>query len=121
MFTSFLLAVLDHRLRQARTSSKDLPFGKVSILLMGDFMQLPPVGGTPLYAGALKRAMNPEKFPLDTPFSKGVDLFNQFTLTTLTQQQRCKSDQVHTDMVQKMSQGEDLSQKDLASLQCLSQ
>ena len=121
MFTPFLLSVLDHRLKQARTSSKDVPFGGVSILLMGDFMQLPPVGGTPLYAAAIKQAMNPEKFPLNTPFSKGINLFNQFTLTTLTQQQRCKSDQVHTDMVQRMSQGKDLSHKDLANFPCLSQ
>ena len=39
---------LDQRCRQARPDH-DEPFGGLSVLLMGDFFQLPPVLGRPLY------------------------------------------------------------------------
>jgi hypothetical protein len=29
----------------------DLPFGGINIIFAGDFAQLPPVGGAPLYSG----------------------------------------------------------------------
>ena len=44
-----MLAWVDKRLRQASVKL-DIPFGGFSIVLIGDFGQLPPVGDKPLYA-----------------------------------------------------------------------
>ncbi|CAB4030044.1 Hypothetical predicted protein [Paramuricea clavata] len=43
-----MLSWLDNRLR-AGTGKQDIPFGGVSVILMGDFGQLPPVGDKPMY------------------------------------------------------------------------
>ena len=43
------LHVIDRRLRQARPAKKDTAFGGISIMIAGDFRQLPPVGDSPLY------------------------------------------------------------------------
>ena len=59
---------IDARLRQIKANDK--PFGGVSIVLMGDNGQLPPVGDKPLFANA-KKSMN-------TNQSKGAILYSYF-------------------------------------------
>ena len=44
-----MMVWVDKRLRQA-TSHLDVPFGGISVILIGDFAQLPPVGDRPLFA-----------------------------------------------------------------------
>ncbi len=39
----------------------DTPFGGVNVVFAGDFCQLPPVGGTRLYAGASIRQLSQTK------------------------------------------------------------
>jgi hypothetical protein len=44
-----MLSRVDARVRQAYSETRDNYFGGSSVLLFGDFGQLPPVGDTPLY------------------------------------------------------------------------
>ena len=44
-----MMTWVDKRLQQA-TTHLDIPFGGISIILIGDFAQLPPVGDRPLFA-----------------------------------------------------------------------
>ena len=121
MVTPYGLSAVDARLRQA--IGNDQPFGGVSILLIGDFSQLPPipVSGA-LCTCAVKQAMDPQKLALKygKTFLRGIDLFRSFELTSLLEQQRAKYDLDHTEMLERMGKGESLMLEDLAQFKTLS-
>ena len=52
-----MLALIDMRLRQAFPDHKNEPFGRRSIILFGDFGQLPPVLDLPMYASTQRDAL----------------------------------------------------------------
>ena len=49
MIGQYSFYMIESRLRQAKPARANLPFGGVSIVLMGDFAQLTPVGDPPLF------------------------------------------------------------------------
>jgi len=53
-----LLHTVDERLRAFRPQFRDKPFGGISVVLFGDFAQLPPVADLPLYKHATERSLS---------------------------------------------------------------
>lgn len=51
-----LLSAIDYRLRELRPQYRDIPFGGVSVILFGDFGQLPPVTDAALYQPITNRS-----------------------------------------------------------------
>ncbi|XP_052441444.1 uncharacterized protein LOC127981121 [Carassius gibelio] len=97
-----LLSYIHGRLRQIKQTGDYSLFGKVSILCVGDFYQLPPVKGTALYA--------------DT---KGVNLWeNNFQVAELTKVVR-QQDPSFAEMLNRLrvhKKGESLLSNDIAML-----
>ncbi|XP_052412218.1 uncharacterized protein LOC127957635 [Carassius gibelio] len=97
-----LLSYIHGRLRQIKQTGDYSLFGKVSILCVGDFYQLPPVKGTALYA--------------DT---KGVNLWeNNFQVAELTKVVR-QQDPSFAQMLNRLrvhKKGESLLSNDIAML-----
>jgi hypothetical protein len=91
MITPVTLARIDLRMRQC--FDPDLPFGGKHILLCGDFWQFPPVSFLPkpaLYQSAVVVSTN-KRIPNES-YRAGANLFTQFRLFVLNDQQRCTPD-----------------------------
>ncbi|KAJ9437785.1 ATP-dependent DNA helicase pif1 [Diplonema papillatum] len=72
------LALVEERLRIAKKSNE--PFGGIAVILVGDFFQLPPVMGVPLYSASAGR---------NSAAALGI---GAFTLMELGQQHRVNAD-----------------------------
>lgn len=129
MLTPKLLSTIDARLQQATGVKK--PFGDISVLLTGDFMQIPPVAGLPLYVNSLNVAKYESDGTVASKCSErdirpggvchaGAKLFNSFFRTELTEQQRASGDENHTALVQGMSAGMQLTPRSLQHFKRLS-
>ena len=119
---------IDSRLKQIMNCFT-LPFGGISMLLVGDFLQKEPPGATSLVKGLMHLVVHRDirERKNDSPFTPscnfpytknqttgltdvtsntniGLHLFEKFQLFTLVEQQRASTDQEHTAFLHKLSQ-----------------
>ena len=81
-----MLYMINKRLKEIKPDKIDIEFGGVSIILMGDFAQLPPVTDKPLYG-----SLTTIKDKKNKCYQKGLTLYGMFTkaivLTEIMRQQ----------------------------------
>ena len=112
--TANMLAHFDQRMREVQPLEwQHLPFGGHCVLLVGDFYQLPPCGGTSLYSAMMTRWIY---MPAESPFSKkgkewaklfavdsaatrGTDMLRLFKMVSLGPQMRSQHDEDHRQMI----------------------
>ena len=96
----YMLYAIDKRLREIKCKSAEIPFGGISIVLMGDFAQLPPVGDKPLFTGNIKDLSIQQSWgKLNFELFKKTIIFNQVMRQQGDDQQRFR------EVLDKLSNG----------------
>lgn len=73
--------------QQARARSlEDLPFGGINMIFAGDFAQLPPVGGQPLFSGSVGTAVDASQSTRGQQSAIGKALWHQVTTVVILRQ-----------------------------------
>ena len=126
-----VFVTIDARLRQLMCNA-DTPFGGVSILLVGDFMQIPPFGKMTLCKCSLMVAWYEKTkrvphgydradFVANGIMHRAAELFNKCKLVQINKQLRCKDTDIkHQDLIMKMWNGQQLKKEDLKQYRFLS-
>ncbi|PPQ75727.1 hypothetical protein CVT25_000613 [Psilocybe cyanescens] len=78
------LFAISQRLSQVFNS--DSVFGGVSMILAGDFAQLPPVGNLPFYSPSIKHTQDSRMRPSDQEATLGKIFWHQFTTVVILKQ-----------------------------------
>ena len=135
MVKPWMLAYLDERMKEA-TQNYEKPFGGVALIMVGDFDQQPPIGGSSLphlSMVLLEKEYQRQhhiyhtndsaktKREIESSLSRrGVKIFQQAMHLKLTEQYRCAQDPVHMANLTKMNMGESITPKDLELYKTLS-
>ena len=135
MVKPWMLAYLDERMKEA-TQNYDKPFGGIALIMVGDFDQQPPIGGSSLphlamlhlekeyqhkhqiyHTNESRKAKKEIESSLN---KKGVQIFQQAMHLKLTQQYRCAQDAIHMANLTKMNMGMTITPADLEMYKSLS-
>ena len=98
-----LLWYIHGRLRQLKQSRDNSPFGKVCVIAVGDFFQLPPVKGKPVYVDSLESAL-------------WMDNFKQVNLDEIMRQKEDAEFAILLNKLRTKERDEVLSDEDLSIL-----
>jgi hypothetical protein len=79
------------------TGMHDAPFGGMNIILAGDFAQLSPVFGSPLYDGAVERYVNSRMSVREQETIIGKVLWHQITTVVILKQNMRQKTQTEAD------------------------
>lgn len=99
-----LLAQVDNRMRQLM-ANPEVSFGGISIILMGDFYQLPPVNAKNLFSCVWRLLEMKKELSNDensNPITRGTVEFSKFVKFELIQQMRASEDVPHTEILNQM-------------------
>ena len=134
MVKPWMLAYLDARLKEVTGSSK--PFGGIPVLMLGDFDQQPPIGGSSLPQLLIKflakkyqqkqhmyyvNQTREEEVEMKSHLSAtGVKLFQQAGHLRLTKQHRCAQDPQHMSLLNAMNSSSKVTAKYLEIYKILS-
>ena len=75
----------------------DLPFGGINIIFAGDFAQLPPVGGAPLYSGTVGTQVHSGLTPHTQETAIGKALWHQVTTVVILRENMRQKTQTPDD------------------------
>ena len=131
-----MLGYINARLQEA-TQNYDSPFGGIAVVLLGDFDQLPPVGGTSIPELAMtmlqRNIDNTGHGKMNAPLflnkkddeanitsiaRRGVEVFLKANHVKLTRQHRSE-DRDHTELLNRMSNGESVTPGDFDTYKLL--
>ena len=139
MVSNYLLCYVNLRLNQIFGSVKSEPFAGVTVIIVGDFFQLPPIGGKPVYALYRNNWQNFDSlwrhfkmFELTEIMTKPgasrlIDLLNNVQITNINSTDikllesrviRPRDDRYSHDLLQIFAENANTKQHDLNMLQC---
>ena len=103
MVSTTRLYQIDQRLKQARPENADLPFGGISVILMGDYAQLPPVKEKAVYDSVQGGKEHQ---------TRGKNLYYLFRkVIRLTESKRQEGDEEFKDLLSRVADGPKLEQR----------
>ena len=109
MVSNVILAFVHMRLSEMCGSDPGVPFGGCNVVVLGDLMQLPPIGEKGLSAPQVYRAMGGESmkkvFPGTVMLRFPVSLWRNFEYAELTENMRQAEDKSYAELLNEVRMG----------------
>ncbi len=103
LVTPILFSMMSKRFKQV--FENNLPFGGLSVILLGNFQQLDPVSSKSMSSAVVEHLVHNRRtsmYTVGSPREDGINLFISFKLVALTQQQRAIEDIDHTQLLEQL-------------------